>query len=126
MTKKNLDTIEINWEIYVKKSSIKTTNKAISLKWMPYVMLRTQSAWVFCWYLKKREWKEAELLQARRIRYRDWASSLSELAQRGTSKPENCKFPCEVDSIELTEVIEVLSMTEEARLSIKNVAIWTK
>jgi hypothetical protein len=51
---------------------------------------------------------------------------LSELAQRGTSKPENCKFPCEVDSIELTEVIEVLSMTEEARLSIKNVEIWTK
>lgn len=124
MTKKSENEIEINWEVFVKKDSIKSTTPAKSVKWMPYVMVRTYTAGVFCWYLAKREWKEATVLNARRIWYRDWASSLSQLAQKWTTKPKNCKFPCEVDSIDLTEVIEVLSVTEEAALSIKSVKIW--
>lgn len=42
----------------------------------------------------------------------------------GTKKAGECKFPCEVDSIELTQVIEIIDCTEDARLSIKSVKIW--
>lgn len=50
---------------------------------------------------------------------------MSELAQRGTSKPNNCKFPAAVDRVLLTEAIEILSVTDKARRSIEGVSVWT-
>ena len=89
-----------------------------------YVLVRTYSAGVFTGYLKSRKGKEVELEKARRIWYWDGAASLSQLAMEGTSKPENCKFPCEVDSIILTEAIEIINMTEKAKKSIEEVKEW--
>jgi hypothetical protein len=43
---------------------------------------------------------------------------LSQLATDGTSKPTNCKFPCEVDKIELLQVIEIIPITDKAKTSI--------
>jgi hypothetical protein len=90
----------------------------------PYVICRTYSAGVFAGYMKSKIDKNVTLLQTRRLWYWDGAASLSQLAVNGVSKPQNCKFPCEVDSIQLTEVIEIINVTEKARLSIKAVAIW--
>jgi hypothetical protein len=61
---------------------------------------------------------------ARRLWYWDGASSLSQLAMEGVKKPENCKFPCEVARIELTEAIEIIDCTEEAKQSIAGVPVW--
>ena len=91
-----------------------------------YVIVRTYSAGVFAGELVSRKGKEVEMANARRIWYWAGAASLSELAQRGTSKPSECKFPCTVDRVELTEAIEVLSVTDAARKSIEGVAIWTR
>ena len=91
---------------------------------MPYVIIRTYSAGVFAGWLKSREGKEVELSEARRIWYWAGAASLSQLAQEGTSEPNECKFPCEVDKIILTEAIEIIYCTEQARLSIKDVPVW--
>lgn len=46
----------------------------------------------------------------------------------GTTDPDNCKFPIEVDRIELIspQGFEILDVTEKARNSIKNVPIWKK
>lgn len=116
--------ITIDWDVYVLEKDIpKTTTKAKSLKGMPYVMVRTYSAWVFAWYLESRKWKEVKLLKARRMWYWDWAASLSQLATDGTSKPSNCKFPCEVEEIELTEAIEVIPITSKAQESIDSVKV---
>lgn len=93
-------------------------------KVLPYVLVRTYSAGVFAGYLEKRDGKEAVIRFARRIWYWDGAASLSQLAVDGTSKPENCKFPCEVDKVEVTEVIEILSVTEKAKKSIESVEVW--
>jgi len=90
-----------------------------------YVIIRTYSAGVFAGELAKRDGKEVTLKNARRLWYWAGAASLSELAQRGTSKPNQCKFPVEVAQIILTEAIEILSVTVEARISIENVPIWT-
>lgn len=100
--------------------------RAQELDGMEYCIVRTYSAGVFAGYVESRNGKEATLRQARRIWYWDGAASLSQLAMEGTSKPENCKFPCEVDSVTLTEVIEIIPATEKARQSIKEVSVWSE
>lgn len=89
-----------------------------------YCMVRTYSAGVFAGTLVERNGKEALLSNARRIWYWDGAASLSQLAQSGTSKPQNCKFPEPVDEVLLTEVIEIIPITEKARASIDAVPVW--
>ena len=119
-------TITIDGTEYIPKSEANTQSKEMAkkLKGLEYVIVRTYSAGVFAGYLKERNGKEGVVLQARRLWYWDGAASLSELAMSGVSKPENCKFPEEVTQIILTEIVEVLSVTEEARLNIKNVPTW--
>jgi hypothetical protein len=100
-------------------------NMAVKKKLGRYVIVRTYSAGVFAGNLKSRVGKEVTLTNARRLWYWDGAASLSELAVSGTSKPQNCKFPVEVSSIELTEAIEILAVSVIAESSIKSVEIWT-
>ena len=91
-----------------------------------YYLVRTYSAGVFVGEIVKKEGKEVELKNARRIWYWDGAASLSQLAMEGTKKPENCKFPCEVKNIILTEAIEYIKCTTAAQKSIKGVPEWKK
>jgi len=91
-----------------------------------YVIARTYSAGVFAGTLEWKKGKEAKLTNARRLWYWNGAASLSQLAMDGVSKPEECKFPCEVDIVLLTEVIELLKPTKKSIESIKGVPIWTK
>ena len=92
----------------------------------PYVMVRTYSAGVFAGTLDSRKGKEVVLLNARRIWYWAGAASLSELAVRGTSKPNECKFPVEMPRIVLTEAIEIIDVTPAAQASIAGVPPWTQ
>lgn len=118
------DKIIVDGVEYVRADSILNNALATELDGMPYCMVRTYSAGVFAGYVESREGKEATLRNARRIWYWDGAASLSQLATDGTSKPENCKFPCPVDSVTLTEVIEIIPITKRAKKSIEEVAVW--
>lgn len=122
MGKINVEEVVIDGATYVRKDSYAPAEK---LDGLDYVIVRTYSAGVFAGYLKKRDGKEVKLLNARRIWQWYGAASISQLAMEGTSQPENCKFPCEVGEIDLTEAIEIVKCSEKARLSIKNVPIWT-
>jgi len=117
-------TMTVNGVEYIRADSVKTNQPAVSLDGLDYVIVRTYSAGVFAGYLKKREGKEVELINARRLWYWQGAASLSQLAEEGTSKPSGCKFPCEVAKVTLTEAIEILHCTEKAASSIREVAIW--
>ncbi len=90
-----------------------------------YVIVRTFSAGCFAGTLEKRDGKEVTLSKARRLWYWDGAATLSQIATTGPSKPGNCKFPIEVDEIVLTEAIEVITASEEARKVIAAVKTWT-
>lgn len=103
-----------------------TAKMAETLDGMPYCMVRTYSAGVFAGYIAERNGKETVLKKARRIWYWDGAASLSQLAMEGTSKPDSCKFPCEVNEVTLTEVIEIIPITEKAKTSIESVAVWAE
>lgn len=91
---------------------------------MKYVIVRTYSAGVFAGYLENRNGKEVTMKNARRLWYWKGASSLSQLAMEGVKYPLECKFPIEVTQILLLEAIEILDVTEQARLSIASVPIW--
>lgn len=116
--------IVIDGITYVPEGSIKSSAPAQSLKGFKYCIVRTYSAGVFAGYLKDQEGKIGTVLQARRLHYWDGAASLSQLSQEGVTKPQNCRFPLEVPEISLTEIIEVLSCTEAARLNIADVPVW--
>jgi len=93
---------------------------------MKYVIVRTYSAGVFAGNLESRTGREVVLRNARRIWYWSGAASLSQLAVDGTSDPDNCKFPVEVDHVDLLEAIEILDVTPKAEASIKAVKVWAK
>ena len=117
----NLDEITINGIKYVREDN---KSKASSFNGMEYKIVRTYSAGVFAGYVEKKDGMEVTLRNARRIWYWDGAASLSQLAEEGTSKPENCKFPAEVYRVVLTQVIEILDVSEKAKKSIDGVKIW--
>lgn len=117
----------INGEEWVKKPTVSQGlehEMSVNLDGLPYCIVRTYSAGVFAGYVHERVGKEVTLLEARRLWYWDGAASLSELAMHGVAKPENCKFPCTVTEVQLTEVIEVIPATVKARESIESVPEW--
>lgn len=90
-----------------------------------YVIVRTESAGVFAGTLTAVQGKVARLSDARRLWYWRGAASLSEMAMRGTSQPGECKFPAPVTSINLRGWIEILPVTDAARVTIASVPVWT-
>ncbi len=112
------ESIMIDNQKYVRADSI---SKEVE---KDYVIVRTYTAGVHAGELVERKGKEVFLKNSRRLWYWDGAASLSQLAMEGVSKPENCKFPCEVTEIYLTEAVEVIPCTQKAMESIKGVKIW--
>jgi len=108
--------VNINGIVYIPKES--------RIEGMPYVIVRSGRAGVFAGNLKERDGQMVILLNSRRLFYWDGAASLSQLSQEGVTKPQNCKFPCEIPEHTIFEVIEVLPCTEKAKKSIAEVAIW--
>jgi hypothetical protein len=116
--------IEINKQIYVLKTTIKNTPRE-SITNKKFVMIRSRDSGVWAGYLKSHKTQEVVLLDARRIYYWDGAATLSELAMRGTSKPENCKFPVAVDEVLVIGVCEIIPITAKAKASIDGVKVWS-
>jgi len=117
-----VEIIKIDDVEYVKKDSIK--EKASELNGMKYQIVRTQSAGVFAGYVESKDGQEVVIRNARRLWYWSGAASLSQLANDGVKKPNDCKFPQVVDKIELLQAIEILDVTEKAKKSIEETPIW--
>ena len=119
-----INEMKINGVDYVRKDSIKQMIIAPRLDDMEYCIVRTYSAGVFAGYVESRQGKEAVIRQVRRLWSWAGAASLSQLAMEGTKKPNDCKFPCAVDKIIVTEAIEIIPCTEQAMKSINEVKVW--
>lgn len=87
-------------------------------------MVRTYSAGVFFGEIVSRTGKEVTMRNARRVWYWAGAATLSQLATEGTSSPKQCKFPCAVSEVTLTETIEIIPMTPTAVESLAKVPVW--
>ncbi len=115
-------TIKIDEVEYVRKDDVQ--DKAQECDGMEYKIIRTYSAGVFAGYVESRNGQEVVIRQARRLWYWDGAASLSQLANEGVKKPEDCKFAQIVEKIEVLQAIEILDCTEKARLNIAEVPAW--
>ena len=91
-----------------------------------YVICRTYSAGVFAGEIVSRKGQEVVMKNARRLWYWKGAASLSQLAMEGVQYPDECKFPCEVNRVELLQVIEILDCTPMAIKSISSTPVWKK
>lgn len=109
--------VEINGVTFVQKSEPADDN---------YCIVRTYSAGVFAGNLIERTGKEGVVKNARRIWSWAGAASLSQLAMEGTKDPANCKFPCPVNKVILTEIIEIIPCTKQSEKSIKEVPVWQR
>jgi hypothetical protein len=102
----------------------KPEEHAVNLEGLRYCIVRGRHSGVYAGYVKERRGTEATLLLARRLWFWSGAASLSELARYGVANPEKCKFPCTVNEIEITDVVEVIPATEIAFESIEGVPEW--
>ncbi len=110
-----MNEVTIDGVVYVKKE----THDGLR-----YVIVRTNTAGVHAGYLDTRNGKIVTLKDTRRVWYWKGAASLSQLAGVGTSDPVGCKFPAAIDSITLTEAIEIIPCSDTARDLIINVKEW--
>ena len=89
------------------------------------VIVRGDRSGVFFGILAAKDGKEVELKDCRRLWYWEGANSISEIAVNGVKKPEKCKFTVAVESIVITDAIEIIKCTNNAINSIESVKEWT-
>jgi hypothetical protein len=93
---------------------------------MNKVIVRGDRSGVFFGTLVKREGREVELKDCRRLWYWDGAASISQLAVDGTVAPNKCRFTVAVGQIEILDAIEIIPCTDKAIASIEGVDVWKR
>ena len=122
MKQEAIETITINDVEYVRKDTVSA--KAEKMDGLTYCIVRTYSAGVFAGWVNPETGETGVVLRARRLWYWSGAASLSQLSVDGVANPDKCKFPCEVESVFLTKIIEVTPCTTKSLESIASVPIW--
>lgn len=92
-----------------------------------YVIIRSDRAGVFAGHLVEhdRTTQHVVLKDVRRL-WKWIGASLSEVAEKGSIEPDNCKYSVTVATQTIGTVIEVIPTTEAAMASIKAVPAWTR
>ena len=116
-----MNEVIIDGIVYVPKTA---NEQAEKLDGLEYKIVRCDRSGVFAGYIEAENGQEVVIIRARRLWYWDGAASLSQLAEEGTSKPDTCKFPCEVSKIKVKDCIEIIDVTEKAKQSISEVPVW--
>ncbi len=93
---------------------------------MEKYIVRGDRSGVFYGEIKERNGKEVTMANVRRLWYWDGAASISQLAQEGTVRPNNCKFTVTVDEILILDAIEIDKCSKQAIKSIEGVFEWKK
>ena len=92
------------------------------------VIIRTNRAGVFYGTLSEFDVTNriAEIKECRRLWHWSGAASLSQLANEGVKDPGSCNFTVIVPVMQVMEVIEIISCSEEAISNIEKVPVWKK
>ena len=89
-------------------------------------IVRGKDSGVFFGEIAERNGQEVLMKNVRRLWYWDGAASISQLAQEGTVRPENCKFTVTVDEVLVLDAIEIDKCSDKAVENIKAVAEWKR
>lgn len=127
--KTNFNEVEINGTIYVPKGSESNIPYATADK-MQAVLIRSYASGVHFGLLKSREdllsGIAVELVNSRRVYYWDGACSLSQLAMEGSKCPDKCKIAVPVNLITVSQVIEIIPLTENQYKTLNSYKEWKK
>ena len=119
------NSIKIDNVEYVRADSI--SKSETNADCLPYVIVRSTGSGCHAGYLKARNSETSvTLVNSRRLWRWAGAAELTDLATKGTSNPNECKFPGAVGQIEVIGVCEIIQTTENARASIEGVKKWTE
>ena len=88
------------------------------------VIVRGDRSGVFFGTLNEKEGSQVRLNNCRRLWRWAGAASISQLAVDGTKKPSECKFTLAVETIEITDVLEIIPCTEKSINCIEGVKEW--
>ena len=91
---------------------------------MQKYIVRGDRSGVFYGEIVSRNGQEVLMRNCRRLWYWDGANSVSQLAQLGTCRPENCKFTVSVDEVIILDAIEISKCSDKAIKSIEEVPVW--
>jgi hypothetical protein len=89
-----------------------------------YVVVRCDRAGVFAGVLEEHEGQQVVLHGARKLWRWYGATETLQIAAEGVNRPRDCRFTMEVESITLTDAIEIIPTTEAAEANIKAVPVW--
>ena len=119
------ETMMIDDVKYIREDA--ANNVAPKVDGMKYCVVRTYSAGVHIGYVKEfgvKHPQHIELVNSRRLYYWSGACSLSQVAMDGVN--DSSKIAIAIPSIELTDVIEVISCSEKAAEFFKGAKEWKK
>lgn len=77
-------------------------------------------------FLKSKVGDQVVLVGSRRVQYWNGAASISEMAVRGVSKPQDCRFGPITPEITLPHIVELIPISTKAQANLFGVAVWTK
>ena len=89
-----------------------------------YVVVRCDRAGVFAGTLESHDGQQVVLHGARKLWRWRGATETLQIAAEGVKYPKDCRFTMEVESITLTDAIEIIPTTAEAEANIKAVPVW--
>lgn len=89
-------------------------------------LFRTYSAGIHYGTLLEKDGQDCLLMNAKRIWYWSGACSISQIAMEGSKDISNCKIAVMVDSILLSQVIEIIPMTKSAIHNLDSGVVWKK
>ena len=123
----SIETITINGEEYVKKSSLcESRAQHTNTDGLQCVLARGDRSGVYVGYLLEEKEREIILVDARWIWYWSGAATLAQLAQEGVKNPNDCKFPMLIPKMKMKDCIQIIPVSKKAKKSIDGVPIWKR
>ena len=91
-----------------------------------YYIVRGQGSGVFFGQVLERNGQEVTLGNVRKLWYWDGAAAVEQIAKDGVKNPGACKFTVSVESMIITDAIQVLPCTNDAAENIMAVKEWKR
>lgn len=91
-----------------------------------YYIVRGDRSGVFFGKIAERNGSEVRMQKVRKLWYWDGACAVEQLARDGVACPNNCKFTVTVEEMTITDAIQIIPCTENAKESISGVKEWKR
>lgn len=89
-----------------------------------YCVIRCDRAGVFAGTVEKVDGQTVLVRNVRKLWRWYGATETLQIAQEGVKRPNDCRFTVAVDSLVLTDAIEIIPATDAAKASIEGVKVW--